>query len=155
MWAQLYTEDGSTIIQQEDGSPFLWLGGTAWELFHVLDREDAVYYLDNRKEKGFTLIQAVILAEMDGLNKPNAYGDCPLINGDPARPNEAYFKHVDYIIAETTQRGMYTGLLPTWGTNVARIEGKPPVFTPENAYLFGKFLGERYKDDRIVWILGG
>ena len=30
------------------------------------------------------------------------------------------------------------------------------VFNPENAYAYGKFLGERYKDaPNIVWVLGG
>src|SRR5437870_5689099 len=82
----------------KDGKPFFWLGDTGWELFHRLTREEADEYLKRRAEQGFTMIQAVVLAEFDGLHTPNAYGDTPLINDDPAKPNEAYFKHVDYII---------------------------------------------------------
>lgn len=29
------------------------------------------------------------------------------------------------------------------------------VFTPENAKKYGEFLGKRYKDENIIWILGG
>src|SRR5690606_2233883 len=54
-------------LQYEDGTPFFWLGDTAWELFHRLTREEIMQYFDNRKEKGFNVIQAVVLAEMDGL----------------------------------------------------------------------------------------
>ncbi len=43
-------------------------GSTAWELFHRLNRDDAGYYLKHRAEQGFTVIQAVILAELDGLH---------------------------------------------------------------------------------------
>src|SRR3569833_430244 len=67
----------------KDGQPFFWLGDTAWELFHRLNREDADKYLKTRSEQGFTVIQAVVLAELDGQHTPNAYGDKPLTDDDP------------------------------------------------------------------------
>jgi hypothetical protein len=63
-----------------DGKDFFWLGDTGWELFHRLDRKQADFYLETRKRQGFTVIQAVVLAEFDGLHTPNAYGDLPLID---------------------------------------------------------------------------
>src|SRR5450432_4622182 len=74
----------------KNGKPFFWLGDTAWELFHRLNREEADRYLKRRREQGFTIIQAVVLAEFDGLHTPNANGDLPLINDDPIKPNEKY-----------------------------------------------------------------
>src|SRR6476661_10758485 len=71
----------------KNGKPFFWLGDTGWELFHRLTREEADQYLKHRAEQGFTVIQAVVLAEFDGLHTPNAYGDTPLVNDDPAKPN--------------------------------------------------------------------
>src|SRR5688500_16683420 len=82
-----------------DGKPFFWLRDTAWELFHKLNRREADYYLKHRAEEGFTVIQAVALAEFDGLRTPNANGDLPLINNDPAQPNEAYFRYMDTLIS--------------------------------------------------------
>ena len=32
-----------------DGTPFFWLGDTAWELFHRLNREEAELYLEDRR----------------------------------------------------------------------------------------------------------
>ena len=85
-------------LEYDDGTPFFYLGDTAWELFHRLNREDAQYYLSNRAAKGFTVIQAVALAELGRTDIPNAYGDLPLIDRDPSRPNEGYFRHVDKIV---------------------------------------------------------
>lgn len=141
----------------EDGSPFFYLGDTGWELFHRLDKSETESYLENRREKGFTVIQAVILAELDGLNTPNAEGEIPLIDNDPTRPNEAYFKHVDWVINKAAEKGMFIGLLPTWGDKVDKRWGVGPViFNPENGYEYGKWLGNRYKDfPNIIWINGG
>jgi len=49
------------FLEDKTGKPFLYLGCTAWELFHRLNREEATEYLTNRAEKGFTVIQAVVL----------------------------------------------------------------------------------------------
>jgi hypothetical protein len=139
-----------------DGRPFFWLGDTAWELFHRATREDAERYLRNRAERRFTVIQAVALAELDGLNVPNAYGHVPLRNGDPTQPNEEYFAHVDWIVARANALGLYVGLLPTWGDKWNKKWGVgPEIFTPENARAYGEWLGRRYRDAGIIWIVGG
>jgi len=140
-----------------DGSPFFYLGDTAWELFQRLTREEAELYFANRQQKRFTVIQAVALAEFDGLNTPNVYGERPLIDNDPTRPNEAYFAYVDELIRLAAAHELVIGLLPTWGDKVAPIWGVgPQVFTPANARIYGRFLGERYRDQpNIIWILGG
>lgn len=143
-------------LVKADGAPFFYLGDTAWELFHRLNREEADEYLRNRSAKGFTVIQAVVLAEFDGLTVPNPYGQLPLVNNDPAKPNEAYFQHVDYIVNKAEEQGMYIGMLPTWGDKWNQKWGVgPEVFTPGNAKIFGEFLGRRYKEKPIIWILGG
>src|SRR5690606_23362934 len=100
----LVSEDGRFLVH-ENGRPFFYLADTAWELFHRLDREEADLYLTNRAEKGFTVIQAVVLAELDGLRVPIPYGDLPLIDDDPARPNPAYFEHVDWIVDRAGELG--------------------------------------------------
>jgi len=139
-------------LEYEDGSPFFYLGDTAWELFHRLDREEADRYLRNRSQKGFTVIQAVVLAQLGGLTDPNPYGHIPLQDKDPTRPNEAYFKHVDYIVDRAGEVGLFVGLLPTWGSYWKAGSG---IFTPANARIYGRFLGQRYRASSIIWVLGG
>lgn len=156
--AQTFTVSANKRYLLKENQPFVWIGDTAWELFHRLDRTDATYYLSKRASQGFTLIQAVALAEMDGLNFPNANGDKPLIDNDPTKPNETYFKHVDFIIDKAAEFGLTIGLLPTWGDKVfADKWGKgPEIFNTTNAKVYAKWIANRYKDRKnIIWILGG
>ncbi len=160
---RLKISENRRFIVKADGSPFFYLGDTAWELFHRLNREEADRYLKNRADKGFTVIQAVALAELDGLNTPNAYGHRPLLDNDPARPDvkdgaaNDYWDHVDYIVKKAGSLGLYIGLLPTWGDKWNRGRGAgPEIFNPQNAEVYGEWLGRRYKDaPNIIWILGG
>ena len=154
---RITVSDNRRFLQTEGGAPFFWLGDTAWELFHRLTREEAEFYLENRRRKGMNVIQAVALAEFDGIRTPNAYGDHALIDEDPARPNEAYSRHVDYIVDTAAAKDLYIGLLPTWADKVTPMWGAgPAIFTEENARLYGRWLGERYKDrTNVLWVLGG
>jgi hypothetical protein len=113
------------LVDRQD-KPFFYLADTAWELFHRLNEKDADVYLSARAEQGFTVIQCVILAECDGLRVPNANGDLPLIDCDPAKPNEPYFKHVDRLVDRMQAKGLVAGLLPTWGDKWNQAWGKGP-----------------------------
>ena len=150
------TKDGH-YLQFADNTPFFWLGDTGWELFHRLNLTEIKQYLDNRSAKGFTVIQAVALAEFDGLRTPNQYGEVPLKNLNPYQPNEKYFNLIDSTIHMARERNLFIGLLPTWGDKVTKNWGEGPViFDSLNAYSYGKWIGSRYKDEpNIIWILGG
>jgi len=150
----------------EDGAPFFYLADTAWELFHKLTREEAFLYLEDRAEKGFTVIQAVALAEKDGLRRSNAYGRCPMkINQsgayDPLLPDTdgeySYWDHVDAIVKKAGELNLYIAMLPAWGDKFPGTRGEGPhFFTPENAYAYGKWLGSRYAQaGNIIWVMGG
>ena len=154
---KLKVSENKHFLVFEDGTPFFYLGDTGWELFHRLTKQEAEKYLENRRQNGFTVIQAVALAELDGLNTPNAEGEKPLIDNDPLKPNEKYFAHVDWVIKKAEEKGIFIGLLPTWGDKWNKKWGEgPEIFTPENAEVFGQFLGNRYKNSpNIIWILGG
>ena len=127
---RLQVSPNKRFLMTEKGEPFFYLADTAWELFHRLNREDAERYLKDRAKKGFTVIQAVVLAEVDGLHSPNAYGHTPLAGDDPSQPNEAYFAHVDWIVNKAAEEGLFIGMLPTWGDKWNKAWGKgPEIFT--------------------------
>jgi hypothetical protein len=117
---RIRVSDNHRFLVTESGAPFFWLGDTAWELFHRLTREEAAEYFAARARQRFTVVQAVALAEFNGLGAPNAYGELPLIDRDPTRPNDAYFKRVDDYISLAAAHGLYVALLPTWGDKVAK-----------------------------------
>ncbi|QJD81256.1 DUF4038 domain-containing protein [Spirosoma rhododendri] len=151
------SDDHRNIVQATE-QPFFYLGDTAWELLHRLNRAETERYLQKRAEQGFTVIQTVALAELDGLNTPNANGDKPLINNDPTMPNDAYFRHVDFVIDRAAELGLVIGLLPTWGDKLFKNSWGtgPEIFNPTNAQTYGQWIGNRYRNrHNIIWILGG
>lgn len=167
--AQIKVSDNHRFLADEKNQPFFWLGDTCWELFHRMTREEIDEFLEIRKQQGFNVIQAVALAEFNGIREANRYGDWPLNNEDPTQlaitpgnnPSNAYeydyWDHVDYAIDKMAEKGIYVGLLPTWGDKVAHMWGEGPIiFDEKNAGVYAKILAGRYKERKnIIWILGG
>nr|WP_199074933.1 glycoside hydrolase family 140 protein [Pedobacter sp. ASV19] len=144
----------------KDGQPFFWLGDTGWLLFNKLTREQAVQYLEDRKQKGFNVVQAMVLHTVPSVN---IYGDSSLVNGDVSKPAVTkgdsfadaeqydFWDHIDYVIDQAKERGIYMALVPVWGTNV-----KDKKVSPEQARSYASFLAKRYKDKtNIIWLNGG
>src|SRR3954471_417238 len=72
------------------GNPFFWLGDTGWLLFSKLTREEAVQYLEDRRKKGFNVIQAMVLHSLAAVN---VYGDSALIKRNVAHPKTTVGNH--------------------------------------------------------------
>jgi hypothetical protein len=147
--------NGRYLVDQ-DGKPFFYLGDTCWLLFQRPDREEVDEYLKDRAAKGFTVIQAYVLRGL-GEKHPDGnaslLGITPLIDRDPTRPNEAFFKHVDDVVNRANDYGLVMGLVTakSWHVN----DHPEKVFDETNAYTFGKFLGARYKNNAVIWYPGG
>jgi len=138
------------FFQTKDGKPFFWLGDTGWLLFKKCKKEEAIKYLEDRKKKGFNVIQVMLLHELDVAD---AYGDAALVNKDIATPNlepkYSYWDNVDFVIKEAGKRGIYMALVPVWGGNIKHV-------SVEQAKTYAAFLANRYKDkSNIIWLNGG
>lgn len=145
----------------EDGKPFFWLGDTGWLTFGKLDRAGVEKYLQDRKAKGFNVVQVMVL---HNLNAVNAYGDQALMNdnvadqitspgNDPNNvPEYDYWDHVDYTLEVAEKNGIYLAMVPVWGTNVS----KGDKVNKEQATKYAKFLANRYKNKtNVIWLNGG
>lgn len=145
----------------EDGKPFFWLGDTGWLAFGKLDREGIVEYLQDRKEKGFNVVQVMVL---HNINAVNVYGDKALVNEDVSKPITTpgnnfnnkeeydYWDHVDYTLEVAQKNGIYVAMVPVWGTNVS----KGDKVNKEQATQYAKFLADRYKNrTNVIWLNGG
>lgn len=133
-----------------NGKPFFWLGDTGWLLFKKCTKEEAILYLETRKQQGFNVIQAMLLHELDVTD---AYGDSALVSKDVSKPNIAkgYWNMVDFMVNEAAKRGMYMALVPVWGGNV-----KGGHVSEQQAEAYGTFLANRYKNKpNIIWLNGG
>jgi hypothetical protein len=157
-----YWERGKLIVsangrylQHADGTPFFWLGDTAWLLLKRTTREQALTYLRDRKNKGFNVIQMMLVHD---LVTANAYGRLPFreldLNQPDAKRSDAYtsyWSYADEVIAMAEREGLYVALVPVWGSVVQHY--RPDAGT---AGRYGQWLGNRYKDrPNVIWLNGG
>lgn len=125
--------------------PFFWMGDTAWLLFQQCSLEESYMYLKNRADKGFTVIQAVLLHAVKGAM------DSSLADVEKDVTKKEFWEHCDQVVKMAEDLGLYMGLLPSWGSLV-----KNGVLTTENIDRYVRFLAERYKNSpNVIWILGG
>ena len=159
-FSKLVVSPNGHYLMEKNGKPFFWLGDTGWLLFLKLNREEADEYLEDRRKKGFNVIQVMVV---HSPGEVNVYGDSALINKNVAAPKTTpgnkfsnkseydFWDHVDYIIDKAAEKGIYIGLVPVWGGNVK--EGK---VDQQQARIYAAWLANRYKNKRnIIWINGG
>jgi hypothetical protein len=147
-------------LETTGGTPFFWLGDTAWELPRRLDLEETDFYCRTRAAQGFNLVQVMLISEFDtpGKTEGNVHGQAPLLDWDPTRPNPAYFAHLDAQLEIARAHGLYVALVPVWGDKIGpKNHGHgPELFTPELAHAYGAWLGAHYRaTDHLVWLNGG
>jgi len=157
--ASLHVSENGRYLVDDSGKPFLMVGDAGWSLIVQLSREDADYYLQARKEKGFNTVLVNLIDNEFGSNAPaNIYGDRPFTGANFSTPNEAYFAHADYIINSAAAKGItlvlcpvYLGYTPSEGWS-AEVNAA----STDDMRAWGRFLGNRYKNaDNIIWCIGG
>lgn len=156
----LKISENGRYMMTADGKPFFWLGDTGWLMLSKLDRNEIEQYLTDRENKGYNVIQVMVLHSMGAVS---AYGDSALINQNCSTPNTKegndvndpnqydYWDHLDYAVQLAAEKGLYMALVPVWGSNV-----KAGMVSREEAGNYGQWIANRYKDDKnIIWLNGG
>lgn len=150
--------ENKRYLMYESRKPFFWLGDTAWLLFQKLSMDETEMYMKNRSDKGFNVIQAVLIHR---ITNTNIYGEPALYDasitktfadGKPDLDNEnSYWNHVDKVLDMAEKFGLYMGLLPVWGSVV-----KNGYLNNDNVVQYGAWLAEHFKNRKnVIWILGG
>ncbi len=156
-------------LAYEDGKPFFWLADTGWEMLHRLNRAETETYLENRKSKGFNVIQTVLISEFIHMDKAtNYYNDSIFSDENPEKPaitpgnnpentkEYDFWDHVDFAVNTAESKGLYLALVPSWGEWITPRTDKALFNSKEQAYSYGWFIGNRYRNSpNIIWILGG
>ncbi|MCW5976860.1 MAG: DUF4038 domain-containing protein [Bryobacteraceae bacterium] len=149
------SENGRYFVK--DGSPFFWLGDTAWSIVNRYTPDEAEFYLESRRQQGFTVVHIMLLFDGGpGLTTAaaNQRNELPFVNMDPATPNEAYFQNVDRIVRLAQVKGLVLVILPCGGSSGAFI-AKKKIIARVNARAYGRWLGKRYREmPGIVWSNG-
>jgi len=142
------SSDGRHLVHA-DGTPFFYLGCTAWDILYAWTREQVDVYLENRRQRGFTAIQGGTVGYIGDWDRQNKYGNKPFIGEDISKPNEPFWVHVDYIVAKAYEKGIMFAFWPGWGGHMG---------SEDNAKLtaYGKFLAQRYGNKpNFIFVMGG
>ena len=145
-------------LMLRDGRPFFWLGDTGWLLMR-LGPEDVRCYLDDRAAKRFNVIQMMAIRTDHIETSPtyktpiaNYAGEHPFSRLDPVTLNEAYWRHLDFIIDAAAERNLTVALATMWGRDADRLFPDPL----KNNERYGELLGRRYRDrDNVIWLVTG
>ena len=140
----LHVSENHRYLQNGD-QPFFWLADTAWLLMTEASEEEARSYLINRRDKGFTVIQAVLLHNVPGVVTNS------IRKNDKDNTSKQYFDHCSRIVKIAEEIGLYMALLPSWGSVVS--DGS---LTEDNIEHYMTYVANRFKDNpNVIWLLGG
>lgn len=150
---RLVVSEEGRYLKHENGTPFFWLGETAWLLPQRTTRDEVDFYLAQVAQKGYNVVQ---IQTLNNVPSWTVYGQPSMHDGFNFKNINkkdvyGYWDHMDYIVKTAEQRGIYIAMVCIWGTPVA--DGKMNV---KEAQAYGKFLAERYKaSPNIIWFIGG
>jgi uncharacterized protein DUF4038/collagenase-like protein with putative collagen-binding domain len=148
-------------LTTQNGTPFLIVGDSPWELTSQGTYADIDTYLANRASKGFNAINVQIIDSMFGDNAPNDIdGIAPFTTpGNFSTYNSTYFNRFDYIVDHAKNYGMVVVAFPLFlGYNCGPQGFSSQVLADTTAHLqsYATFLGNRYKNKgNIIWVVGG
>jgi hypothetical protein len=151
---------GIRYLIDRNNQPFFWSGEAAWSLVAQLSKQDVDFYLDNRKEKGFTIIMVNLIEHKFCSAAPaNFYGESPFADKPFVSPNEKYFAHADYVIKSAAQRNIVVLLAPLYLGYGCKDEGwcdEVKAASLSDLRSWGEYVGKRYKNfSNIIWLIGG
>ncbi len=143
-------KDG-THLEHADGTPFFWLGDTAWNGALLSQEEDWHTYLEDRVAKKFTAIQFVTTQWRSAPS--NLEGEVAFTGKEKIQINPAFFKRMDERIDALNAKGLLAVPVLLWAI---RGDENPGWYLPEDqAILLEKYLVARYGAHHVVWIPAG
>jgi hypothetical protein len=156
----LKREQGRRFLTDQDGRPFFWSGEAAWSLIAQLDTADITYYLDDRQQKGFTVLMVNLIEHRFCSNAPaNIRNEPPFLENPFTSPNERYFAYADYVIRAAAGRGIAILLCPLYLGYDCGDQGwcaEVQQASLSDLHDWGQYVGRRYQnDDNIIWCIGG
>lgn len=110
----LQLSDNHRYLTFGDGTPFLWIGDTAWAAPMRATMEEWKKYLNDRREKRFSVLQIFCSTQSWTGDKANRNGRIPFVEAGVAKWNPAYWQDYEEMVQQANERGfipMIVGLM--------------------------------------------
>lgn len=135
-----------------NGNPSFLSGENAGNII-LLKPPDIEFYLTDRLNKGFTSI----IFTMEAFSLANANGDLPFNSVNYVNFNTPYWNYIDYIMGRINAYGINPQVNPFF-VGLDDASGDHSTFYNQTSTViqgFASFLGNRYKNYNLIWLLGG
>lgn len=144
-------EAGNYHITHADGTPFFYLGCTAWNgAMRSTDGEWATY-LKHRRANNYSVIQFVT-TQWRGL-PPEALEEIAFTGVEPINVNPVFFQQLDKKVEQINAAGLVAAPIMLWAWSGKGNPGKDlPV---PSAVKLAKYIKARYDAYHVIWNLGG
>jgi len=143
--------DNKRYLVHSDGTPFFWLGDTAWNAVLLSTETDWEKYLQDRVDKGFNVVQFVT-TQWRAANG-DIDGRLPFIGKEKIQINPSFYQRMDDRMNVMNDHGIVGAPVLLWAISA---ETDPGMSLPDDqAILLARYMLARYASYRVIWILGG
>ncbi|MCS7181024.1 MAG: DUF4038 domain-containing protein, partial [bacterium] len=138
------------FFTHSDGTPFFYLADTAWNGVLKAKLNDWKYYLQTRKEQGFTAIQFVSTNWRAFLE--DEYGETAYTGKEQIQINPEFFKRLDPKVEMINMYGLVAVPVILWALG---LPSPGVIFSEDNLIKLARYIVARWGAYQVIWILGG
>lgn len=155
---RLQLSDNRRYLSHADGTPFFWLGDTAWNGPLCSTPEDWNFYLTQRKRQQFTAVQWVAT---QWISAPGGdwTGELAYSGHERILVHPSFFQRLDQKIVAMNRAGLLSVPIMLWAahwSNEAVNARNPGYALPEDqAIRLARYMLARWGAYHTVWLLPG
>jgi hypothetical protein len=148
--------DSGRCFEHADGTPFFWLGDTAWNGPLKSTEDEWETYLANRAGKRFNVIQFVATQWLAAAG--DAAGRRAYNGADPLRIDPVFFQRLDRRVDAINRHGMLAAPVLAWAAswNRGALDLNPGTgLADAQIVALARYIVARYGAHHVAWILAG
>jgi hypothetical protein len=148
--------EGRRHFVHQDGTPFFWLGDTAWNGPLWSSDGDWEHYLRTRVRQRFNAV-AWVATQWRGSPRGDVDGRLPYTGLERIRLNPEFFQRLDRKHDAILRAGLLSVPVMLWAiSSPPGSEVNPGVSLPEDqAILLARHMLARWGSDPVVWFING
>jgi hypothetical protein len=151
----LHHPAGKYHLAHRDGTPFFWLGCTAWNGALKSTPDEWDRYLQHRRDHGYNVIQ-LVTTQWRGCDA-SAEGLVAFTGAGRITLHPEFFRRIDQRMDRVNEYGLVASPVVLWALpSGAGRHLSPGYYLPiHEAVLLAKHIVARYQGHHVVWELGG